>query len=336
MSSLDCARLSAEVVAHLRGQGWSSHNCETCSATRSTRGSRGGSCPACEASSTDRMSASLDGIRVHRLAGLLRDVLEQLGFARLEPLPIWQTRTTKTFVGSGLELLDCHRLHGHQPPSLPGFVFQPVVRLHGGIKRHYSVMKPAANLRLAFVNLSILSQFSGCASFVWRLEQSISLLSRLGVHCKRITVLTNSTMKTFGRSYNCKVKIYADGIEIGDHIALFTKDRLSLVETGFGLERLAAVSVNSEPRGSGAHGLDRHGNNAALALALLAASGLPQRADKCNSKARAIGNALRMHMACVDSFSVFGDHYEYWQPFVRNPVPLIPAYVCFLNWLRPA
>ncbi|UJW56459.1 hypothetical protein HXZ66_02985 [Bacillus sp. A116_S68] len=276
----------------------------------------------------------------HPARQVKQSIVEFLSNKRYEansPKQIWETHGDQIFVGSGLEYLYGFMYRGTPLPRLPTFIFQPSIRLRTNIQDHKGVNQMIDNfMSLAFTNLSIMKRINFSYQYVSSLDEIISMMSSIGVHASRVTFLVHNslfTLKQFGSSF--VIRIFVDGLEVGDHVALLGKDRQPIiVESGFGLERLTARVISCS-YDKVFHSYYSNGDSQLLlymhALTLISMSNVPYSKYGAWAKSRIMGQLVVQWQGKMDSWLLFQDLYYNWAHFVKDPADIITSYHQFLS-----
>ncbi|MDR3401449.1 MAG: hypothetical protein P4L99_03035 [Chthoniobacter sp.] len=184
----------------------------------------------------------------------------------------------------------------------------------------------------AFINVSLIQSLSGPGAFARSLDAFVNVLSRIGLHASRITFYIDPDPHEFVDLQTSVVRIYIDNIAVGDHVALFpTYGAAPLVETGFGLERLACCvsGLSYEAIINGAATDGEMLLKVAHAMTLIAMSNVPFDKSHIWEKARMLGRLNTCRLDEYDSFGLFSDLFTLWTDFVPDSATKMLAFLLF-------
>lgn len=158
------------------------------------------------------------------------------GVPRAEPLPLRWGRETD-FTISAIQALDPYLKDRKPYVYREGYLPQPVVRFTG---RRDADGALEEGFLTAFVNVSQVQRVQAVDDHTTILDSWITILSRLGLHARHLTLVGNTTPWTRAQVSGITLHIFHAELPIGDIVLLWNvADPSHLVtDLGSGLERL--------------------------------------------------------------------------------------------------
>ncbi|MES9779088.1 hypothetical protein [Bacillus velezensis] len=323
-------------------QSWSYFKCSMCGQIILYKKSYK-SCPKCNRNKQkQRMVIKKKSLYPHhRLSQSLTSFLEgNQKIQRKTAIPIWKTSANHVFVGSGLEYMFRYMYHDLPLPEIPVFIVQPSIRLRTYSKDVSSIHRMGdENCSFGFVNISILRQLNNTNEFPVHLDSAVTLLSASGLHVNRMSIVIDTFIYSISKRYKSHViRFYIDQVEVGDYIAI--TDNITetvILETGFGLERLTACRDNIKY-------IDVLSNehcpkDADLILilqffVLFTMSAVPFNKKSAWFKAKGFALYVSKNLGSFDTFLSHRYFYQYWLPYVYEPLDQISSYLRFLDLIE--
>ncbi|MFJ8435148.1 hypothetical protein ACIQ9P_28010 [Kitasatospora sp. NPDC094019] len=173
-------------------------------------------------------------------AGLLQQLesdFRAAGVARARPLPMRWGRDTELTI-SAVQAVDPLLKDGKPYVFRRGYLPQPVVRLTGE-RDHVGALREG--FLTSFVNISRIEPVTRTAEFTGILDHWLTLLSRIGLHARHLTIHGRNAV--WQRREVCGLTVHFRHLDlpIGDIVLLWNAADPSCmaVDLGSGLERLA-------------------------------------------------------------------------------------------------
>ncbi|MER7662067.1 hypothetical protein [Streptomyces sp. NPDC096193] len=171
------------------------------------------------------------------LLAALEEAFADVGVPRAPCLPLRWGRETELTI-SAVQALDPYLKHRRPVPYRQGFLPQPVVRLTGGRDRHGNLLD---GFLTSFVNASRIQPIPDAGSFGTTLDEWLTVLSRLGLHARHITVHGHLGVWRRRQVEGITLRYDHAGFPLGDIVLLWNADdpTYMAVDLGTALERLA-------------------------------------------------------------------------------------------------
>jgi hypothetical protein len=234
---------SRAVTLHLESRGWCSGECQRCGVSFLARPAGNG----CRRRGCD--------------SGLLRSCTA--GLRPRFPEQVWQAVSTHfanaqfvmtnrrdianpggrdtQFVGAGLQVFEDGIERGLDPPAMPLFVPQPVIRLN-----YWDAVGVSDATSTSFVNLCTEHAQSSLTEFRRHLDVWLDLLVKLGIRLDDTTIIFAPERWRGGPYSGPCLRVMVSGTEVGDAILIDeggaeATGYLPIADFSFGLERIVAV-----------------------------------------------------------------------------------------------
>lgn len=234
---------SRAVRLHLESRGWCWGECQRCAASFLARPARDGCYRrGCESALPRTFTAGLrprfpDQVwkavsthfaKAHFVTTNRRDIANPAG------------RATQ-FVGAGLQVFEDGIERGLDPPRMPLFVPQPVIRLN-----YWDAVGVSEATSTSFVNLCTEHAQSSLTEFCRHLDVWMDMLVKLGIRINDTTIVLAPEQWRGGPYSGPCLSVIVRGIEVGDAILIDeggaeATGYLPIVDFSFGLERIVAV-----------------------------------------------------------------------------------------------
>jgi hypothetical protein len=172
----------------------------------------------------------------HDMLARMRDACHERGVASAVPLPTRGPRGADlTF--SAVQALDPYLKDRRQHTTGAGFLAQPVVRFTGARDERGGLQPGYAT---SFVNTSIVQPIGSAAEHAALIDTWISVLSRLGLHARHITIGGSLAIWHREPVQGITLRFRHGQVEIGDAVLLWNAADPFLLATdiGSGIERL--------------------------------------------------------------------------------------------------
>ena len=165
---------------------------------------------------------------------------------RKKPINIYNGYNKNSFVSTGLEIYYPHLYNDARLCDFNTYIIQPSVRFKLDFFSNlgYNENTKYDYSSIAFNNLSIVETRSD-KKINDKIEIMIGYLSKIGIHASRVKFFVSKEIKEKENGVRYfTVKFFVDNLEIGDILFINTKNNNTLIEFGFGLERLLSRYVN--------------------------------------------------------------------------------------------
>lgn len=171
------------------------------------------------------------------LLATLEAAFADLGVPRTPCLPLRWGRETELTI-SAVQALDPYLKHRQPVPYRRGFVPQPVVRLTGQRDEQGTL---SDGFLTSFVNISRIEPISDLSSYATTLDEWLTVLSRLSLHARHITIYGRLTVWRRRQVEGITLRYNHAGLPLGDVVLLWNAHdpTFMAVDLGTALERLA-------------------------------------------------------------------------------------------------
>lgn len=250
---------------------------------------------------------------LNKLEGAFADV----GVPRADCLPLRWGRETELTI-SAVQALDPYLKERRGVPYRQGFLPQPVVRLTGPRDRHGNLID---GFLTSFVNASRVQPISDERSYGTVLDEWLTVLSRLGLHARHITVY--GSLRVWRRQQVEGITLRYDhaGLPLGDIVLLWNADDPThmAVDLGTSLERLAWVRSrlpwNEQVFGPLGGAAPPAVLDAIRTVTLLVGHGITPAARGAGSITRRIAERIPPSAAALGLSTAVRHHHAYWDNF---------------------
>lgn len=261
---------------------------------------------------------SREGAELLKSPLALYSLFENRGIMHVEPISVSGFTKTTLLAVAAIQRMEPVMQEGLEYTDVAQFVAQPVIRTQFADSIREGVST-------SFINIATEQVVAGVEKHLDLAREWISVLEQLGI--KKVNLgffMTQSKEKWGKRSFECDVaKIYLSNLEIGDAVYIDNMPQdnrlpLHLSDIGFGLERLSWVLRGGRYLEEG----DAKLIDAVRTTTLLAMSNVAPANNNQGYRFRMFSKRVLKNLGTCDPKQLFYKSYEYWLPWVKNPLDL--------------